>query len=169
MNPLEATQAPNGLLLSPAVQAVQQANGTFSEIFNVDGMLSQNPALAAVVWWLAVILLGWLAFPLTFVVLRGLPDRGYALARILSLLLVSYFGWLMASLNLAAQHARARCCCGLLLLVVVSVLIFCAPPPRNGRFCTPKLAVPAAGGSDRDRLIFVLRLAFAWATRMCGM
>ncbi len=91
-------------------QAVQQANGTFSSVFNVDGLLSQQPALAAVVWWLAVIFLGWLAFPMTFVTLRGLPDRGYALSRILSLLLVSYLAWLPASMNLlpfSTQHPVA--------------------------------------------------------------
>ncbi len=123
MNPLEATQSPNGLLLSTEAQAVQQANGTFSNIFNVDGVLSQNPALAAVMWWLAVILLGWLAFPLTFAVLRGLPDRGYGLARILSLLIISYFGWITASLNLL-PNTRSTLILGLLLMAVISGLIF---------------------------------------------
>jgi YYY domain-containing protein len=99
MNPLEATQAPNGLLLSEEDQLAQRSNGTFSSVFDVDGVFSRQPLLAAVAWWLAVILLGWLAFPLTFVTLRGLPDRGYALARILSLLVISYLAWLLASLK----------------------------------------------------------------------
>ena len=98
MNPLQATQAPNAMMLTAEQQAIQQAGGSFSELFNPDG-LSQRPWLAAIVWWLAVVGLGWLAFPLTFGVLRGLPDRGYPLARILGLLVVSYFGWIMASLN----------------------------------------------------------------------
>jgi YYY domain-containing protein len=100
MNPLEATNAPNGMMLTREQQQIQQSGGTFSELFNGDGLLSTNSFAAVVVWWLAVILLGWLAFPLAFVALRGLPDRGYALARVLALLLVSYFGWLMASLKL---------------------------------------------------------------------
>ena len=98
MNPLEASQAPNAMTLTAEQRAIQQAGGTFRELFNPDG-LSQRPWLAAVVWWLAVVGLGWLAFPLTFGVLRGLPDRGYPLARILGLLVVSYFSWIMASLN----------------------------------------------------------------------
>lgn len=122
MNPLEATQAPNGLLLPEGQQAVQEANGTFSRIFDVDGLLASNPALAAVVWWLAVILLGWLVFPLAFTVLRGLPDRGYALARILSLLLISYFGWLMASLKLL-PNTRGTLILGILVLGLISVAI----------------------------------------------
>ncbi|MFZ0544035.1 MAG: glycosyltransferase family 39 protein, partial [Candidatus Promineifilaceae bacterium] len=87
--PGQATQAPNGLMLSESEVETQQANGTFTNIFNVDGLLARSPALAAVVWWIAIILLGWLVFPLTFVLFRGLPDRGYPLARILSLLLLS--------------------------------------------------------------------------------
>lgn len=122
MNPLEATQAPNGLLLPENVEAVQRANGTFSRIFDLDGVLSQNPALAAVVWWLAVVALGWLTFPLTFMALRGLPDRGYALARILSLLVISYFGWLMASLNVL-PNTRGTLLLGLALLTLISIII----------------------------------------------
>ena len=123
MNPLEATQAPNGLLLSSGEQAVQQANGTFSDLFAVDGLLSQQPAVAAVVWWIAVIVLGWLAFPLTYVVLRGLPDRGYALARILSLLLISYFTWLVASLGWL-DHSRSTLLLAVVLMSLVSLAIF---------------------------------------------
>ncbi|MCB0035663.1 MAG: glycosyltransferase family 39 protein, partial [Anaerolineales bacterium] len=94
MNPLEATNAPNAMQLTPEQQAIQQENGTFSRVFNPDGILSNNSFVAAVAWWLTVIFLGWLTFPLTFAIFRGLSDRGYALSRILSLLILSYFTWL---------------------------------------------------------------------------
>ena len=123
MNPEEATQVPNGLLLSESTLAAQRANGTFSRIFNLDSVLSQNPTLAAIVWWLMVVLLGWLAFPLTFVVLRGLPSRGYMLARILALLFISYFTWLVASLNIL-PHERSTILLAMLLLGLVSLSIF---------------------------------------------
>ena len=120
MNPQEATQAPNGLLLSPAEVAVQRSNGSYSDLF--DSALNGRPALAAVVWWLAVILLGWLAFPLTFTTLRGLPDRGYALSRILSLLLISYFGWITASLNLL-PNSRTTLWLGVALLAALNLAL----------------------------------------------
>jgi YYY domain-containing protein len=119
MTPGQATQARNGLMLSDAARARQRAGGTFSEQFAVDGLLSQQPWLAAVVWWLAVIVLGWLAFPISFVALRGLPDRGYALARILALLLISYFAWIMASLHWL-PHTRGTLFLGVLLLAAGS-------------------------------------------------
>ncbi|MCA9973618.1 MAG: hypothetical protein KC425_25570, partial [Anaerolineales bacterium] len=123
MNPLEATQAPNGLLLPADEWQTQRANGTFSRLFAVDGPLNQNPTLAAVVWWLAVVALGWLAFPIAFVVFRGLPDRGYALARILALLFISYFGWLLASYDVL-PHTRGTLLLGTLLMGLVSLALF---------------------------------------------
>ena len=97
MTPGQATQARHGLQLTEEALAVQRSGGTFADIFDLDSPLSTSPAVGAAVWWLTVVLLGWLAFPLTAVVLRGLPDKGYAVARILALLFISYFGWLMAS------------------------------------------------------------------------
>jgi YYY domain-containing protein len=123
MNPLEATQAANGMMLSATDRAIQQAGGTFSEVFAIDGALSRNPWLAAVVWFLAVVLIGWLAFPLAFVALGGLPDKGYGLARVLGLLVVSYLTWLAASLKVL-PHTRGTLLLSLLALAALSALLF---------------------------------------------
>ncbi len=122
MNPGQATSAPNGLMLSAEDKTIQQANGTFSDVFNIGGVLSNNWILAAIVWWLALILLGWVAFPVTFIVFRGLPSKGYALARILSLFLIAYFAWITASLKLL-PHTAATMWLGIFLLAVGSVFI----------------------------------------------
>ncbi|MCL4868578.1 MAG: glycosyltransferase family 39 protein [Anaerolineae bacterium] len=119
MTPGQATQAPNALMLTPEQQAVQQANGTFAELFNPDGFLSQNPGAAAVAWWLAVILLGWANFPLSWFIFRGLPSRGYIFSRIFVLLLLAYFAWLLASLNIL-PHTRGTLLLGLALLLLVN-------------------------------------------------
>ncbi|MCP4361105.1 MAG: hypothetical protein GY796_24115, partial [Chloroflexi bacterium] len=121
--PGEATRTPNALFLTAEALATQRANGTYSELFNLDGILNQNPALAAIVWWLAVILLGWLAFPLTAVILPGLPSKGYIFARVLGMLLLSYFGWLLASFNVLPNTA-VTLSLGLLLMVGLSLIIF---------------------------------------------
>ena len=96
-NPLEATNSPNGLMLTEERAAIQQEGGTFSELFNVDGLLSNNGPAAVIVWWLTVIILGLLTFPLTFVVFPGLADRGYTLSRITHILLLAWGSWLVAS------------------------------------------------------------------------
>ena len=98
--PREATRAPNMLKFDKATWTDQQAGGTWSEMFNRDSPLNRYPELAAVAWWAAVTVLGWLAFPLLFVALPGLRDRGYGLSRLFGLLLVAYLTWLAASLRL---------------------------------------------------------------------
>ena len=55
---------------------------------------------AVLVWWLVVQLVGLLALPLTYWVFKGLPDRGYAFARPLGLLLAGYVFWLAGNLGL---------------------------------------------------------------------
>lgn len=51
------------------------------------------------IWWLLLQLLGLIGLPLAFRLLGGLPDRGYAFARPLGLLLTGYLLWLGGSLG----------------------------------------------------------------------
>ena len=48
----------------------------------------------SLVWWATVELIGAITFPIAFVSFRFLPDRGYSLAKILGLLLMTYGVWL---------------------------------------------------------------------------
>lgn len=121
-NPLEATRAKGGLMLTAAERVVQQAGGTFREVFNLDGTVARHPWLAAVTWLAAMTLLGWAAFPLTFVALRGLPDRGYALSRVLGLLVISYLSWLAASVG-ALPFTRWTILLALFILLAASVVL----------------------------------------------
>ncbi len=139
MTPGQATDSPNGLMLSPAEQAVQTANGTFADTFNPDGFLSQNPTAAAIIWWLAIILLGWFNFPLSWLVFRGLPSRGYIFSRIFVLLLIAYFGWILASLNIL-PNTRGTLLLGLALLLVANALIFIKWRSAIVRFVRQNLA-----------------------------
>ncbi len=47
-------------------------------------------------WWLVTTFLGLCALPVTFFTLRHLPDRGFAAARVVGLVLASYVAWLVA-------------------------------------------------------------------------
>ena len=49
----------------------------------------------ALIWLLAVEVLGLVALPLTFTLFRRLPDRGIAFSKILAILLVSYAYWVL--------------------------------------------------------------------------
>jgi len=98
--PREATRAPNMLKFDRETWADQRAGGTWSEMFNEDSLFNRYPGLGAVAWWGGVTALGWLAFPVLFVAVPGLRDRGYGLSRLLGLLLVAYLTWLAGSLRL---------------------------------------------------------------------
>ena len=50
-------------------------------------------------WYLALVILGWLTFPLSFRILSKLSDRGYSLSRILGLLLWGFGFWIFSSLG----------------------------------------------------------------------
>ena len=67
---------------------------------------SASPWLAVGWWWLVVSLLGWTAWPLSFLLFRGLRDRGYLLARTLGWLLTGWLLWILASVGLAHNTVR---------------------------------------------------------------
>jgi YYY domain-containing protein len=117
LRPKELTAVPDLMRFDPGTWADQRAGGTWSEMFNSDGLLNRYPGLAAPAWWLAVTLLGWLAFPLLFASLPRLRDRGYGLARVLALLALAYMTWIVASLRVL-PNTRGTIVRMLLLLVV---------------------------------------------------
>jgi len=66
----------------------------------VRGSRKGGPSLLHVFsWWLLIQTLGLAALPLTYRLFKWLPDRGYAFAKPLGLLLTSYVLWLGASLG----------------------------------------------------------------------
>ncbi len=85
------------LLLSDQAKADNNATAPLWQTFNPDGIATK---LALPLWWIAVEVLGLLAFPLAFVALPGLRDRGWGLAKALGVLLLSYLIWLPANLRI---------------------------------------------------------------------
>ena len=67
--------------------------------FRWNRVASESTLLAVLLWWLALSLFGWLAWPLLFPLLGGLRDRGYGLARVAGWLLVGWVHWLGVSLG----------------------------------------------------------------------
>jgi YYY domain-containing protein len=58
-------------------------------------------------WYILLVFLGWLSFPLTFRLFRKVADRGYAISRILGLLLWGFGFWLLVSLGLLQNQVSA--------------------------------------------------------------
>ncbi len=81
-------------------------------------------------WWALVTLAGVAAWPLTFKLLRGLPDRGYALARSAGLVLVGYAFWLLASLGLLHNTNGSIVLAALIVLAIGLLLLERDAPAR---------------------------------------
>lgn len=79
--------------------------------------------LAVFSWWLILLLLGWVALPITLRLFRFLPDRGYAFSRPLGLLLTGYGLWLGGSLGLL-NNGRLAMLGILVLLAAVSLCLW---------------------------------------------
>jgi len=62
-----------------------------------------------VVWWLALSLLGWLAWPWLAMLFRRTPGRGYAYARAFGLLILTYIHWLLGVLGIAPNTDAVLC------------------------------------------------------------
>ncbi len=83
--------------------------------------------LIVIVWWLWMQVLGLVALPLAYRMFGRLPDRGYAFARPLGLLLTTYILWLGASLGLL-RNSLGGALFSLLLVAIVSLVVY-----RRGR------------------------------------
>jgi len=94
---LSGTQ--RSLLLTPQQIADDQQSPPFSVQFPAGSFSNTVPVFA---WWLAILLLGLLAYPLIFSILRGLADRGYIFSKLLGILLLAYIAWFLASVHLLA-------------------------------------------------------------------
>jgi YYY domain-containing protein len=85
-------------LMLPAEQlTIQQAGGTWSELFSYDALQNKYPYLGLVLFYIVIFLVGLFAFPLVRAALPGLADGGYPLARIVGLLLWAWLAWMAGS------------------------------------------------------------------------
>jgi YYY domain-containing protein len=101
------------LLLSSQQIAQDQQSPPFGLQFPAHSFANTFPVFF---WWLALMLLGGLAFPLAFAALRGLSDRGYIFGKLLGMLLLAYLAWILACLRLVAfSHLSTVMVVGMLL------------------------------------------------------
>ncbi len=78
--------------------------------------------LDILLWYVLLLAVGWLAFPIAFRLLKDLPDRGFALAKPLGLLLWGFAFWLLASLHVVGNDTGGVLF-ALLLIAGLSALI----------------------------------------------
>lgn len=119
--PNEIGSVPPDLLLSDEQLEIQQAGGTWSELFSRESLINRSQPLGVVAWWLMLGILGLLAFPLVRIAFPGLRDGGYPLGRLVALLFVAWASWMAGSLGL--RYSRGTILFMVLLLAAVSAAL----------------------------------------------
>ncbi len=78
--------------------------------------------LTLIFWYLLIVFLGWLTFPLAYRVFSRLPDRGYSFSRALGLLLWGFVFWWLASAGVL-QNNPGGVLFGLGVLAAISIAV----------------------------------------------
>nr|MBA2284817.1 hypothetical protein [Ktedonobacteraceae bacterium] len=143
---LSGTQ--RSLLLTPQQIADNQQSPPFSVQFPAHSLANVAPVFF---WWLALLLLGLLVYPLIFPVLRTLADRGYIFSKTLGILLLAYPAWLLAATHIL-PFSRAS------LLLVMGVMALLA-----ALLCILQRRTLRAFLSQRWRLLLFEELLFTLA------
>ncbi|NJL92923.1 MAG: hypothetical protein HC915_03975 [Anaerolineae bacterium] len=114
----DASKAPTALMMDEATAAAN-ARGTWSDLFDTGSFINQNHVATVAVWWLAMVGMGWLSFPLLFALFPALPDRGFTVAKLVGWLLVAWAVWVGATLHLGTW-SRTGIALSIALLGVLS-------------------------------------------------
>ncbi len=123
--------------------------------------------LTVLIWWAWLALMGLATLPLAYRFFHRLPDRGYAFARPLGLLLTSYLLWVGGSLGLL-RNSVGGALFSLLLVALVSFAVY-----RRGqdRAAASGVADPGlwAWLRSHGRLVLSVELLFAGALALWSL
>jgi YYY domain-containing protein len=97
VTPKRAASHPMNLMLPEDRLAGQIAGGTWDSLFNLDGLLNRFEPLGVIVWYLFILILGLAVYPLLRVIFPGLADHGYAVSRIVGMLVLAFVPWFLGS------------------------------------------------------------------------
>ena len=84
----------------PDVKSANVNGGTWSERFDSDSLLNTNQPIGVAIWWLLIIGIGLITWPILFTAFPRLVDRGYGFAKIIGLLLLGWTAWIATSLKM---------------------------------------------------------------------
>ncbi len=122
LTPGQAKSYPGDLMLPTDRLSVQREGGTWSELFHTQSIINKAPWVGAIAWYVVVLLLGWMVYPLVRMALRGLTDHGYPLARTVGMVVLGYLVWLGGSFNIPVT--RGMITVVILLLAAVNAVLF---------------------------------------------
>ena len=60
--------------------------------------------LDIITWYLIILFLGWISFPILYTLLPSLPGKGYSLAKLFGMLAWGYLFWILGNLGITANN-----------------------------------------------------------------
>jgi YYY domain-containing protein len=66
--------------------------------------LRESSLASAFIWWLALLALQWLAWPISFALFRHFGDGGYGFARAVGLILMAWISWMLAATHMLINN-----------------------------------------------------------------
>ncbi len=152
--PYEASQYPGNLMLSQAQAQQDQASGTWADLFNPNLIYNRIAWLSLPLWYITVMLLGWLVYPFVRMALGGLSDKGYPLARLVGIVVLAYLVWIAGSSGIAVTKLTISV--AVLLLVAVNAdFILLAAAVSEARVAGAQTLHPDRRNSDPGFLHFL--------------
>lgn len=116
VTPRKAGSYPANLLLPADRLVIQQAGGTWSDLFDTQGFVNRFSGLTVAIWYLVISILGWVMYPFTRIALGGLTDRGYPQARLVGMLALALPVWLLGSYKVSFEPVTISLVFGLLVI-----------------------------------------------------
>ncbi|MDX2140270.1 MAG: DUF2298 domain-containing protein [Chloroflexota bacterium] len=120
---IDMSRTPTYLQMPAEARPLQDAGATWSERFDSSALINTQPVVTVIVWWLTIMIFGWVTFPLLFTIFPALADRGYALAKIAGILLVAWGTWYVAAALRVPAWNSGGLLIALLILALVSLLV----------------------------------------------
>ena len=100
----EVPMHPQDLMLPGDRLARQQSGGSWSDLFDINGLMNKYPFVSLVIWYLSIGLLGLMVFPFIRLAFPGLKDRGYAFSRLAGLMIFALISWWVGSVGIPVSR-----------------------------------------------------------------
>lgn len=122
--PAEYPDYPANLELPENRLLEQQQGGTWSQIFDRNNLVNSHPIVSLLVWYLTLVILGVICFPLVRIIFHGLADKGYAFSKLMALLIMAWLTWIAGSNGIAVSKSLIWIIVAVILLVNISIAVY---------------------------------------------
>ncbi|MDO9546399.1 MAG: DUF2298 domain-containing protein [Pelolinea sp.] len=117
ISPQDIEKRPGLLVLPDEIIKQQEYSGTWSELFSYESIQNKNPLVTVIIWYVSITIFGWMMYPITRLGFKGLKTKGWAITRIVALVLLTFFVWIMGSIGVQIERATIAACAIVLLLI----------------------------------------------------